>query len=532
MLLLELPFVLVQDIVLAAACASDPYNACRLREVNRFFEHVATKAIATHWLCKLTEGEAQNMLDSFRLHLIQLFIGKNDRGNNKLQSHMHSVCDYLLSIDGNVTRDTWLRRISSTLNACQFRHSNGLALKEDGMAYPTTLLQQSLHVSSLIIAFFANDVDAQGYLLSESFDTRTRCQYFGCPLEIACRHGLTDAVARMLDATNDDRLKGFDVPECIGAAVESDHEDVVILLTTRNHWFTGQAITRGVRRAAKRNNRRVLERCLANLSDSQCLKMIIQAAARNGWNGMLQRLADEGKFNTDLYRWKNHLPLTEVAEGGSLDTCKLVTSFFSSSKVQRCPQLLPAVAIGGSMQVLEFFTAHGMPLKFARYVPMLAAKNGHIDMLRYAVEHGFHTLRDSSIAQEHENPIGVQYYTLITAIAHGQRAATEMLIRRLDLDPNAAVFQNDAVTITPLIAAVDAGDAATVSLLMELGATAARSGIATTSFVRADRLSRSKAGETWSCELRLIESYSEWTYNSSRVGIQIAFDAVLASSEI
>jgi hypothetical protein len=70
MLLLELPAILVEDIVLIAACDLDPYNACRLREVNRFFERVATKAIATHWLCRLTNGEAQNMLDPFRLRLI------------------------------------------------------------------------------------------------------------------------------------------------------------------------------------------------------------------------------------------------------------------------------------------------------------------------------------------------------------------------------------------------------------------------------------------------------------------------------
>jgi hypothetical protein len=81
MLLLELPAILVEDIVLIAACDLDPYNACRLREVNRFFERVATKAIATHWLCRLTNGEAQNMLDPFRLRLIQIFPGDHDRAD-------------------------------------------------------------------------------------------------------------------------------------------------------------------------------------------------------------------------------------------------------------------------------------------------------------------------------------------------------------------------------------------------------------------------------------------------------------------
>ena len=89
---LELPAVLVDDIVLQAACASDPYNACRLREVNWFFERVATKAIAMHWLCLLMNSESQNMVDSFRLRLIQIFIGDHDRRNNKLQSHLHNVC--------------------------------------------------------------------------------------------------------------------------------------------------------------------------------------------------------------------------------------------------------------------------------------------------------------------------------------------------------------------------------------------------------------------------------------------------------
>jgi hypothetical protein len=49
---------------------------------------------------QLTDGEARNMLDFFRLRLIQLFIGEHDRENNKLQSHMHAVCDFLASTKG------------------------------------------------------------------------------------------------------------------------------------------------------------------------------------------------------------------------------------------------------------------------------------------------------------------------------------------------------------------------------------------------------------------------------------------------
>jgi hypothetical protein len=82
MLLLELPAVLVENIVLAAACDSEPYNTCRLREVNHFFERVARKAIANRWLCDLTDSEARSMLDPFRLRLIETFIGDHDRRGN------------------------------------------------------------------------------------------------------------------------------------------------------------------------------------------------------------------------------------------------------------------------------------------------------------------------------------------------------------------------------------------------------------------------------------------------------------------
>jgi hypothetical protein len=281
MLLLELPAVLVEDIVLIAACDFDPYNACRLREVNRFFERVATKTIATHWLCRLTNGEERNMLDPFRLRLIQIFIGDHDRGGNALRTHVYAMCDYLAGLSAdNVFRSIWLARVGMALNACHFCEANGHGLRQDGPPLPRLKAAQAhrwvasragpvlqdLRVSCLIIAILTDDAELQRQMLSEGCDPRDWCLYLGQPLEMACRLGLTEAVECLLDASNDGFVDSTDMEWSLFSAVRSNRPEVVALLFSRYRYNLSDSISViiAAQEADKNSNREIRELLLAN----------------------------------------------------------------------------------------------------------------------------------------------------------------------------------------------------------------------------------------------------------------------------
>jgi hypothetical protein len=119
--------------------------------------------------------------------------------------------------------------------------------------------------------------------------------------------------------------------------------------------------------------------------------------------------------------------------------------------------------MNGNMQVLEFFLREETRPDRRMYIPLIVAKKGHMKMLTYALDHGFHL--------QHGDPLVLQRFALAAAIAHQQPGTVEVLIRRIDVGPNTGLFRRGNTAITLLITAVDYGSVEIVRLLKPLGTT-------------------------------------------------------------
>ena len=92
------------------------------------------------------------------------------------------------------------------------------------------------------------------------------------------------------------------------AAVRSSHASVVSLLFSRYTYnrFGGQTMLFAAKEAAQQDNRGMFEIFLEKGgSDIGCRqsvpKAVIQVAARNGWDDLLQCIYDEGHFDNELF---------------------------------------------------------------------------------------------------------------------------------------------------------------------------------------------------------------------------------------
>jgi hypothetical protein len=139
-------------------------------------------------------------------------------------------------------------------------------------------------------------------------------------------------------------------------------------------------------------------------------KIVIQAAARNGWDDVHQRISDEGKFDNSLFGMEIARPLTDAAECGHLSTFKLILKIQNGRSTPGSRKMLPCVAMEGNLQVLDLALREGASLDQQLYVPLIAAMKGHKEMLVHSLDHGFHL--------DHEDPehCSVTHFVLLSLI--------------------------------------------------------------------------------------------------------------------
>lgn len=66
-----------------------------------------------------------------------------------------------------------------------------------------------------------------------------------------------------------------------------------------------------------------------------------------------------------------------------------------------------AVAAGSNMDMMRLLPTVGREINRETYILMVAAKSGHVDMLRYALDDEFH--------MKSTNPAGILQYALLAA---------------------------------------------------------------------------------------------------------------------
>jgi hypothetical protein len=235
-------------------------------------------------------------------------------------------------------------------------------------------------------------------------------------------------------------------------------------------------------------------------------KIVIQAAARNGWDDVHQRISDEGKFDNSLFGMEIARPLTDAAECGHLSTFKLILKIQNGRSTPGSRKMLPCVAMEGNLQVLDLALREGASLDQQLYVPLIAAMKGHKEMLVHSLDHGFHL--------DHEDPEALQRYALCAAIAHRQCATAENLIRRLGAGP-------------------DFGSVELVQLIKRMGAIDRETGVTTTSYTRLHRKRRHEAihdgDSAWGMKLKLRGAYARWDYHVHQREVDAALREVDAS---
>jgi hypothetical protein len=254
-------------------------------------------------------------------------------------------------------------------------------------------------------------------------------------------------------------------------------------------------------------------------------KIVIQAAARNGWDDVHQRISDEGKFDNSLFGMEIARPLTDAAECGHLSTFKLILKIQNGRSTPGSRKMLPCVAMEGNLQVLDLALREGASLDQQLYVPLIAAMKGHKEMLVHSLDHGFHL--------DHEDPEALQRYALCAAIAHRQCATAENLIRRLGVGPDSVMFQHEDITVTPLTMAIDFGSVELVQLIKRMGAIDRETGVTTTSYTRLHRKRRHEAihdgDSAWGMKLKLRGAYARWDYHVHQREVDAALREVDAS---
>ncbi|KAH4162851.1 hypothetical protein HBH98_052250 [Parastagonospora nodorum] len=474
MFLHELPAVLGGDIITEAASEMELYDICRFREVNRFFEGVATKAIADNWIYnKLTAQNAQDMPDQFRKRIIKLFIGDQDRGVNGLRRLIHEVAQYLSDYMASRTKEQWLEVLLDGLNRCKLCNSLGEPIETGRYIWHAEWRDSRLdwhredpekhrlqiRMTSFMFAVLAEDEELQDKILSDGIPINDVCYYLYSPLGMASRLGLRYTVSKLLDAgaeyRSDRDVEPNFVPHPLLCAIESNHADIVKLLleAADDDDEDDYSLRDAASIAAKNNNREILEHILAVNLRMGAVESI-KAAALNGWDDMLKRLLVRDTYWLNGF-WSNDnigAPIVYAAEGGNLSTCQLIQSkalLNDCDRRRNTGNLLRAAASGGNVEVLEFVLHEQLDDTCPDHLPVVAATKGHVDMLNYLLDNGYHLKRKKSRE--------LIRYALFAGIYSQRCGAVELLVQRLKMDLNIEHIKEGDNLVVPLIAAVDSG---------------------------------------------------------------------------
>lgn len=173
------------------------------------------------------------------------------------------------------------------------------------------------------------------------------------------------------------------------------------------------------------------------------------------------------------------------------------------------------------MEILYFLKAAGMKTAREEYVPIITARYGHEDMLRYALEHEFH--------EKHADPSAILCYALFTAIAHGQIGTTGILLQHMRKDAKLELCPQTGSKVALLLVAVDAGSVAMVRHLFSIGAHALDQPCINEDFSASSRLQRHKVlTDTWRSKLGLMSVYTRWEYEIHQNKVKKALSAAMA----
>jgi hypothetical protein len=90
--------------------------------------------------------------------------------------------------------------------------------------------------------------------------------------------------------------------------------------------------------------------------------------------------------------------------------------------------LLRAAAFGGNVKVLEFVLHEQLDDTYPDHLPVVAVMKGHVDMLKYLLDNGYHLKRKKWGE--------LIRYALLAGIYSRHCGAVELLVQRLKMDLN------------------------------------------------------------------------------------------------
>jgi ankyrin repeat protein len=571
MFLDELPAVLVEDIIVEAACDMELFETCQLREVNRelglievivsadhpgFFEMVATRIIADDWIYKLTSEQAQNIPEAFRKRLIKLYVGDQDRGENGKKSALrrlvHEVAQHLAQYTNTRTQEQWLQLLIEGLNRCKLCDSRNDPLNTGGWwsegdkwndsrltggrSGDEKIVHSQIDAASFMFAILTEDEALQNKLISDGHELDEVCHFLWSPLELACRLGLHSTVSRLLQAGVEDESVEDDEngygPQALFLAVQAGQVEVVKLLLKydAHEDQDDKSLHHAALMAYRKKNREILEHILT-INPRRGAFAAIKAAASNGWDDMLEPLLVPETYLPQHYWTSDEIgtPLVHAAEGGHLTTCQLILSK-STHDIEDSSNLLRATAFGGNVRVLDFLLNEKFQTNEPNHLPVAAAMKGHLEMLQYVLDHGYHLRRKKS----HE----LMRYALLAAIYNQHCDVVNLLVLRLNIDldslrveesdENSWHIHDSNRVVVPLIAAVDSGSSDMVRLLIRLGASVDMVKWDSTSFSKHHRKCRHiVVGRFNTRRLKLSRRYSRWEYSVRQRDVDEALRVVV-----
>lgn len=469
-----------------------------------FFEREITKYCGRHALCASLpfEGACANPPRDFLARLLREHIGLGDRNYCRLASKMHAVIDLLVEwfrgcADGPKPKEEILRDVCDALvqinyyrnfftcGPCRQPPEEG-RFQFDPCELTETALQIAIIKGYSPLLFSGPTALPRSPKGDDGICTRDCTGHCGWTIHHAIRFGRPELLRQWFgrDTLNLNRVPSLRRAFAEAAKAGRMKGFVWIAIQIDDHVRSASILIDVAAEYQDWNVVQILLDFHGKRMDAKTLMSVLCWAARHGKDDMITEamkydVRPRTMSRPACTRW----PIREAVRGGHISTVQLLLdSGAMGDEIESHGDVLARyVAMSGNFAVFQLLKEYYFWKRSSEYnfLP-IAAEFGHVDFAEYAITR----LPKLRGRKKKDDKMGMpvktqlQYFSLFRAIVRGQCDVVRLIVQRADLDldqpiccwfPYAKLEYESQLLLTPLVLAVDAGNADMVRLLVDLG---------------------------------------------------------------
>ncbi|KAF2471881.1 ankyrin [Lindgomyces ingoldianus] len=516
MQLLDLPLVLVQDIIEQAVNISKLHEIARLCQVNRLFNREGYKYLARNRLGVVPYWDylSPPIPQHIKLQLVREYIGDWDRGKNDFASHVHAVVDELvrrfsqLPPDGSqsrsredilddvceaIIRSGYHRRLfGQEIKQCarwdnRFTrsHRKGFPYKPKAKPNRNPNTPERIGRSTIMIAVIMRYTTLLEAMLKgisqprlpighgDGLDWRSPC--FGSPIESAIEMGHHIVLLVLLEAGATFPANCWPGRSLCRAAMKGHTEVFRVLLERPSNELLQRDFQVALERAVRRGQFELAE-MISKKRGLPC--SLLSPAVKYGRADIVREVASE----RNIAYWRTSFSLLRLAvEKGHFEVAKVLVERGAGKDIKTRRVTSYHVIKGGNVAIMELLMSHGMELVPDQQQWMLAVEGGHTEMAKFLSDRGFDRCSQTPELQ--------WAFALLMSIVRNHAEMVCWLICDRSVDPSGH-HKLRSEGLAPLVVAVDSGHADMVALVKQLGGRATAKELAEENFEESKRCSR------------------------------------------